>query len=131
MFVLDQLGLAEKLIEKTTIIEDFYFRNEKNEIITSYKTNNYEKPSVSCERSTIYEILTQEMNEKEIEIKYDKKLIEIKNEKNKTTLCFEDGTIEECDIVVGADGANSVVRKTILKDGPNPSYVGIIGIHYY
>ncbi|KAE9404923.1 hypothetical protein BT96DRAFT_989007 [Gymnopus androsaceus JB14] len=40
---------------------------------------------------------------------------------------FEDGTIEKCDLLIGADGARSVTRNAIFGEEYAPHYDGLIG----
>ncbi len=40
---------------------------------------------------------------------------------------FADGTKERGDILIGADGLHSAVRRQILPDGPEPEFTGLIG----
>ena len=58
-------------------------------------------------------------------LRYSHALREIEEKDGESLLTFADGSTASCDIVIGADGINSVVRETIL--GPEaPIYTGTV-----
>ncbi|WP_353194156.1 FAD-dependent monooxygenase [Pusillimonas noertemannii] len=58
-------------------------------------------------------------------IHFGKKLVELNDDGHCITLNFEDGTTDEADLVIGADGINSKIREKLL--GPErPNYTGDI-----
>jgi 6-hydroxynicotinate 3-monooxygenase len=57
---------------------------------------------------------------------FNKKLTEVEDLGDVVKLHFTDGTVEDCDIVIGADGVNSKLRDALL--GPElPKYSGYVG----
>ncbi|MFH5925678.1 FAD-dependent monooxygenase [Roseomonas xinghualingensis] len=56
-------------------------------------------------------------------IRYDKRLTAIEDRGQDVRLTFSDGTVTEADIVIGADGVNSVIREHMLGAEP-PRYTG-------
>lgn len=56
-------------------------------------------------------------------IQYSKSLSGVEEKSGVTRMTFRDGTTAEADIVIGADGINSVVRETLLGPQP-PTYTG-------
>ncbi|WP_458094007.1 FAD-dependent monooxygenase [Roseomonas sp. WA12] len=59
-------------------------------------------------------------------IRYDKKLTAIQERDRDVLLRFADGTTAEADIVIGADGVNSVMREHMLGT-ELPRYTGYVG----
>ncbi|KAL8375183.1 hypothetical protein RB599_001767 [Gaeumannomyces hyphopodioides] len=53
-----------------------------------------------------------------IEIQYGKKAVAAAQEEDRVTVTFEDGTSAEGDILVGADGVHSAIRRSLLP-GPD------------
>jgi 2-polyprenyl-6-methoxyphenol hydroxylase-like FAD-dependent oxidoreductase len=51
-----------------------------------------------------------------LDIKYGKKLVDISESGNKVTAHFEDGTSESGNIIIGADGGHSQVRRWLLPE---------------
>ncbi|MFG3289203.1 FAD-dependent oxidoreductase [Streptomyces sp. NPDC048179] len=45
-------------------------------------------------------------------------VVRVEQDPQRVVLHFEDGVIEEFDVLVGADGINSIVRATLWDDGP-------------
>jgi 2-polyprenyl-6-methoxyphenol hydroxylase-like FAD-dependent oxidoreductase len=48
----------------------------------------------------------------------------IQQSNSQVEVCTTDGRRETYDLVIGADGPQSAVRKTVFKDAPTPSYTG-------
>jgi 2-polyprenyl-6-methoxyphenol hydroxylase-like FAD-dependent oxidoreductase len=48
----------------------------------------------------------------------------IQQSNSQVEVCTTDGRRETYDLVIGADGLQSAVRKTVFKDAPTPSYTG-------
>ncbi len=57
---------------------------------------------------------------------FNKKLESVADQGDAVQLRFTDGTVEEADIVIGADGVNSRIRETLLGAEP-PKYHGLCG----
>lgn len=55
---------------------------------------------------------------RDLDIRFDKKLAKVdhKEEDDKVTVHFEDGSQHEADIIIGADGPNSTVRRHLLGE---------------
>jgi 6-hydroxynicotinate 3-monooxygenase len=56
-------------------------------------------------------------------VRYSKSLVDLHEKANSIEMVFRDGTTAEADIVIGADGINSVVREKLLGPEP-PKYTG-------
>jgi 2-polyprenyl-6-methoxyphenol hydroxylase-like FAD-dependent oxidoreductase len=59
----------------------------------------------------------------EVAVHFGHRCIGLEQDAAGVTACFESGRRERGDVLIGADGINSVVRAAIIKDGP-PRYSG-------
>ena len=75
-------------------------------------------------RSTLYDILSEELQKKGLGIVYKKKAYKIEEREGKVFVQFEDGSQVEGDYLIGADGTSLVevgVHYRYLVDGENTS----------
>ncbi len=71
-------------------------------------------------RSELYSLLREEAGRLGISIVYDKRLTTVEESRDGVRAVFHDGTTAHGDIVVGADGLHSRVRKLIDPTSPAP-----------
>lgn len=131
MDVLAQLDLADKLREKTTPALKNIFRNQRGTVLSKFSYGDpavFGQPALSMKRATIFEMMAEEMKKENIDIQYEKKIVSVEEANAGVRVNFADGKSATGDILVGADGIHSVVRKHILPDGPEPGYVGIVAL---
>lgn len=131
MNVLAALGLADELAARGAITLEHCFRSENGKVLARIPYGDvakYGQPGVSMSRATLYEVLTNEINQSGIEIKYNKRLLSIEEYPTGVKANFEDGDSDSGDILIGADGIRSKTRSHILPHGPEPGFVGVIGV---
>jgi len=66
-----------------------------------------------------------------ITIELGKRLVEVEEHPDGITARFADGTTASGDILIGADGIRSTVRRLIDPSAPEPEYVGLLGFGGY
>ena len=66
-----------------------------------------------------------------ISIELGKRLVDVEERPDGITARFADGTTATGDILVGADGIRSAVRRLIDPCAPEPEYVGLLGFGGY
>ena len=84
----------------------------------------YGAPYITIHRGDFHAELISAVGEENIA--FGKRLVDLDPEGDAAKLSFADGTSAEAEIVVGADGVNSMVREVLL--GPEkPTYTGHVG----
>ncbi|MDN3691087.1 FAD-dependent oxidoreductase [Chryseobacterium tructae] len=122
MQVFDKLGIRHK-IEKaghkisTINITDPQLKTLSNVQLSKFE-HKYGVYNIAIHRGDLQMILAEEIGFENIEL--SKRLSKIEQE-NGYKLTFEDGTITNADVVIGADGIKSVVRHQILNMGKTRS----------
>jgi 2-polyprenyl-6-methoxyphenol hydroxylase-like FAD-dependent oxidoreductase len=61
-----------------------------------------------------------------VSIEHGKRLVDAEQGPSGVTAHFADGTREEADVLIGADGVHSTVRTVIDPDAPGPHYTGML-----
>jgi len=77
-------------------------------------------------RADLYRVLYEEARRRGIRIEHGKRLVSATQAADSVTARFDDGTEAVADILIGADGIRSTVRKLIDPAAPEPSYTGLI-----
>lgn len=85
----------------------------------------------TLQRSDLYITLRDEAVKRGISIEYGKRLVDATHEGDKVVAVFEDGQQVEGDLLVGADGLHSQVRKVIDPSAPGPRYLGVLNAFGY
>ena len=130
MNVLNELSITEEIIKGGNVVSAFEFKNGEGRHIARMRTGPVEKygqPSVLLSRFVLYDLLYKKAIEQGIEVYYGKKLTAINEGINNVSAYFEDGSLADGSILIGADGINSATRRLIFPDAPKPVYVGFYG----
>lgn len=83
----------------------------------------YGIPHLIMHRGDMQAVLTSAL--KPELLKFGKRLVDLGNRGDSLEMIFADGTREEADVVIGADGVNSQVREVLLGQEP-PTYTGFV-----
>ena len=81
-------------------------------------------PSIAVHRAELQRVLLEALAP--IRPRLGARLERLEQDGTGVTACFEDGSDARGDLLVGADGVDSTVRRLLLADGP-PRYAGYIG----
>lgn len=82
-------------------------------------------------RSELHRTLHDQALARSIRIEYGKRLVSVDETDGAVTAHFADGTSAKGDVLIGADGIHSTVRKLIDPCAPDPAYVGLLGFGGY
>lgn len=121
MQVFEKMGIEGKIMEAGHEIENAISVDQSFKPITSLKvkekvTKKYGIGSYAIHRGVLQKILINELDINKIHL--NKRLNSLVQTENKVHLKFEDGTAADADIVIGADGIKSAVRKSIFGEVP-------------
>ncbi|KAI9739989.1 MAG: hypothetical protein M1818_005045 [Claussenomyces sp. TS43310] len=115
--ILDQLGLLPDILATTKPIEEAIFRRTDGTIISkSHFARQIEErhgyPILFFERSELLEILYRHLPNKNT-VLVNHQAVKIKTDNNGVTVTCQNAAVFHGDMVVGADGINSTVRRSL------------------
>lgn len=79
-------------------------------------------------RQDLYGALQQLATDRGIVTHYGKRLVEAEHDGTAACARFADGSTAVADLIIGADGVHSTVRKLIDPAAPGPNYTGLLGL---
>jgi 2-polyprenyl-6-methoxyphenol hydroxylase-like FAD-dependent oxidoreductase len=84
-------------------------------------------PRQLIDRGVLYGILRERAQRAGVRIQHGKKLIGIEESHDGVTAHFADGSSATADVLIGADGVHSTVRRLIDPDAPGARYLNLLG----
>ncbi len=84
-------------------------------------------PRQLIDRGALHRILQDRAQRAGARIHYGKKLIRVDDKPDGVTAHFVDGSSASADVLIGADGVHSVVRRLIDPEAPDARYLGLLG----
>lgn len=85
-------------------------------------------PMKLVNRSQLHQLLHEHAIAAGVSFEYNKRLVDVDEHDDGVTARFTDGSTATADILIGADGIRSTVRKLIDPDAPDAEYTGMLGI---
>jgi 2-polyprenyl-6-methoxyphenol hydroxylase-like FAD-dependent oxidoreductase len=82
-------------------------------------------------RARLYTALHEETARRGIRIEHGKRLVGVTSDDTGVTARFADGSTAHGDLMIGADGIHSTVRRLIDADAPKPRYTGLNVVYGY
>ena len=84
-------------------------------------------PRQLIDRGALHRILRNRAEQAGVRIHDAKKLIRVDEQPDGVTAHFADGSSASADVLIGADGVHSAVRRLIDPDAPGAKYLGLLG----
>ncbi|MET8996971.1 NAD(P)/FAD-dependent oxidoreductase [Amycolatopsis sp. NPDC004169] len=97
---------------------------------TGFDTESLDGPR-TLTRATLYRVLQDEAAHRGVPLERGKRLVGAKAGEGGITAEFADGTTATGDVLVGADGLRSVVRRLIDPAADEPRYTGLTVVYGY
>jgi len=117
MQVYKRLGLYEKIFEVGSYTNSMNITDEKLKPLSVINLKPFEKKymvkSVAIHRTTLHQILLSQLSD--VSLHLDKKVKIVTQSNNGAEIQFEDGTKHSAEVLIGADGIHSNVRKSIFE----------------
>lgn len=118
MQIYKRLGVYEDIKSEASYTESMNACTPKLERLVSANFSKFEKKygvkTFAIHRARLHKILVEHIGN--VKIYLNKKLSHLEEKEGIVTLYFEDGTSHRSEIVIGADGIHSAVRKSIFSN---------------
>ncbi|MFI9009037.1 FAD-dependent oxidoreductase [Actinosynnema sp. NPDC053489] len=86
-----------------------------------------EPPQLLVWRADLHRVLREEAVRRGIPVEHGRELVDAVDRGTHVTARFADADEVDADVLVGADGIRSTVRRIIDPDAPHPRYAGLLG----
>lgn len=115
-YYIDELGLEQELAERWYEVQAMVFRDGRDgRTVAEHRFDyraRYGAPFVGIHRADFQQVLSGAVGMDGIEL--NKRLVDIDDSGSEAVLHFTDGSTATADLVIGADGARSTVRRLML-----------------
>lgn len=119
--ILKKMNLSNEFWENSTLTKKGAIMNLKGEAVFDILASKITKSEIArtVERELLHRSITDNLLEN-VDIRFNTDFIDIKQEKEKVLVNFNNNKPEEFDLVVGADGMRSKVREGVFGDFIRP-----------
>lgn len=115
---LRKLGLADRVIESGSKIDRGELRTYGGRVLSSTSTGELEErfgePTIAIHRADLHEILLDALPQGTVRL--NKRCERFEEDEENISVSFTDGEIARADLLVGADGIHSVVRRQLFPE---------------
>lgn len=118
MQVYKRLGLYDIVFEAGSLTNSMNITDENlnplSIIDLKYFEEKFKVQSVAIHRATLHQILLNQLSD--VPIHLNKKVKTLRQSENGIRIEFEDGTLHQANVLIGADGIHSAIRKSIFEN---------------
>jgi 2-polyprenyl-6-methoxyphenol hydroxylase-like FAD-dependent oxidoreductase len=130
MNVLAAAGVAEQVRNASVTAHEWAFENQYGKLLACQSAGDplrYGQTGVMITRTALHRVLVEQAEAEGISVTYNKRLTAIDDRPGQPIVAyFDDGTSIEGDLIVGADGIRSQVRRAVMPEAPKPAYSGLL-----
>jgi 2-polyprenyl-6-methoxyphenol hydroxylase-like FAD-dependent oxidoreductase len=131
--VLNTIGVLERIRNHAFSFDVLAFKDDQNKTTDEYYFGSiklYGYSAIRIMRKALLDEMKIMLRERNIEIRFDRKLVEVLDglRQDQVQFAFENGEVASAPILIGADGIHSDVRKSFLPQ-IKPIYAGFMGIN--
>ena len=118
MKVMRRIGIEEKLNTMGSHPDYWFSRNgmtgeyQSRIPLGDFALQAYGAAYITVHRGDLHELMVSTLNQENLF--FDKRLVDVDESGEKVVMSFADGSTEEADLVIGADGVNSRLREKLL-----------------
>lgn len=127
MIGLDCLGVADQVLRTAPVQEVCEFRTSRGDLLGAWPVGafieRYGQPTVAIGRSELHRVLRDAVGD--TEVRTGAEVVGYRQDSTGVVVELADGTTERGDVLIGADGVHSAVRRTLLGAEP-PRFTGYI-----
>jgi FAD-dependent urate hydroxylase len=106
-------------------------RNSAGRCIGETPTGLATPPSHTMKRADLYAALRDEARARGIRVEHGKRLVDARDSGSDVRAVFADASEAAGDVMVGADGVHSTLRRIVDPGAPAPAYSGLLGTGGY
>lgn len=125
------LGLADTAIERGVRTLALELRNENGKVLgtVGYEDHvqRFGAPSVTIRRGALSALLIDAAKKARIPIQFENAITAIAERQGGIVVTTADGSVQEFDYLIGADGLRSAVRRLAMPELPAPVYNKLLG----
>jgi 2-polyprenyl-6-methoxyphenol hydroxylase-like FAD-dependent oxidoreductase len=119
--VMNELGLLNQIIPCGGATDNFLVRKQNGETMMQIATGDFEVPSICIPRAKLLSILVSKFPTENVKLSHEFQSLE--QSENSVTVIFTNGETAKHDLIIGADGLRSRVRKQVFG-ASEPIYRG-------
>ncbi|MCW5821541.1 MAG: FAD-dependent monooxygenase [Cyanobacteria bacterium TGS_CYA1] len=122
---LKQMGVYVQISQIASFPTVARYLNSKGKVLVEMNMNDFEPGSeaITIHRLNLQKVLCDAALSLGAQIHFNKECWTLEQDTDTVTLHFSDDTKTQTDIVIGADGIHSKIRKNLINDG-EPRYTG-------